>query len=52
MLLSVVYPLHYGQHRVEQYLVVHAMLAVKADGVAVVLREQVARVHHGVFVAE
>ena len=52
MLAAVVNPLHYGQHRVEQYLVVHAMLAVKADGIAVVLREQVARMHHGIFVAK
>ena len=51
-MLAVVNPLHHWQHRVEQYAVVHAVLAVEAERVAVVGGKEVERVHHGVLKPE
>ena len=50
--LPVVNPADNGYDRVQQYAVVHAVLAVEGDGVAVMRGEQVHRVDYRVGVAE
>ncbi len=52
LLLPVVEPANDGQHRVHEAVVVHAVLAVEADGPRIVLVKQVEGVNGGVFVAE